>query len=536
MLKKQTLILIMGSLLLSLKATQVLYGQTKIAKTDLEIFKIEEAQKIKKLIAAVEKNPDDMKAHEDYINAMNIYTPEFENRYALWIKRFPKSAIVPFELGKTYEEHTDPRCTENLRKALKLNPNLAEAWQYLSYYATFVGDKSIAIEYMQRATQADPQNAAIAFKYAFLFKNGDQAKYDSLLVDVAHRFPDSEKGIEALWYLANISFNKNEKTAYYEAVYRMYSKQQSSWFRSVMADYYDYLLNTTPDKAFDLALRMVLEIKINRGYWKKRLNVARGFVEADKLLEKNKPDEAADMLKHVNLGNSKVNGTMIDAEETLALFKAKAADASNKTRDAYDSLAVYYSKQPTDRIYQTIRTYASKLHIDSAKIDTDIWNIRNKQAWDAGNFTLENFADHKPVSLSDYRGRIVLLTYWFPSCGPCRDEFLHFEAILKKYNTENIAYVAINVSSQEDDYVLPLVKKMGYTFVPLRNDQNKKTGNLPDAAHTGAPTNFLIDGRGRVIFSDFKITDENVHTLELMIAELCNMGTVQKDERGIKRE
>ena len=449
-------------------------------------------------------------------------------QYAIWMKRFPKSAIVPFELGKTYEQYHDPRCKENLLKALSLNPNLAGAWEYLSYYATFAGDNTAAFEYMQHAVQADPKNAVLSFRYASMYKDSVTAKYDSLMVNVAYHFPNDEKGAEALCQLAKIRFNENEKTAYYEALYRMYSKQQSPWFRAGMRDYYDYLLNTSPDKAFDLALKMVLEIKINRGDWKQKLIVAREFVEAGKLLDANKPSEATEILKHVNLGNSKVDGMLIDAEETLALFKAKVANAGNKTREAYDSVAAYYSKKPSDRIYQILRTYAAKLGIDSSKVDTDVWKIRNNEAWKETDFTLENFDDQKRVSLSDYRGKVVLLTYWFPGCIPCREEFLHFEAILKKYNSTNIAYMAINIENQEDDYVMPLVKKNGYTFVPLQDDPNKKIGNLPEGKDVGAPTNFLIDQRGRVIFSDFKIDDKNERTLELMINELLKMGSIAK--------
>lgn len=523
MKRAQSSITILGSLLIWFQLTQIVYGQNRFAKTPDQITKL------KKLIAAVESNPNNRKAHEDYISGMNINDPKLAEQYAIWMKRFPKSAIVPFALGKTYEEYDNQQCKEYLLKALELNPGLAEAWEYLSLNATMLGDNSGAIKYMQKATQCDPQNADFAFKYAYLNKDGGPAKYDSLMLNVAYHFSDSEKGAYALFCLASIPFNASEKTAYYEMLFQLYSKQDTHVFRAGMADYFVYLLTTSPDKAFGLALRMVLQEKINRGDWKKRIIVARYFVEARRLMDENKPTEAIEMLKHIDLGNSLIGGILIDAEETLALIKAEASDASNKTREAYDSIAMYYSKQPSDRLRKALFNYAFKLGIDSNKVDSDIWKTRDSLAWKPTDFTLENYADHRPVSLSNYRGKVVLLTYWFPGCGPCRNEFPYFEAILKKINSKNVAYLAINLSPQEDCYVLPIVKNSGYTFVPLRDEPNEAKGNLPNVQ--GAPANFLLDQSGRVIFSDFQITDKNERTLELMISELLKMGNVEKNHR-----
>jgi thiol-disulfide isomerase/thioredoxin len=519
-MNKRQLLITASVLLLLCQISQTVQCQNRFIKTPIEI------KKLKKAVVAVETNPDNQKAHDSYIETMDIKDPALVSQYEIWIKRFPMSAIVPFAIGKAFAERDDPRGKKYLLDAVNINPKLAEAWELLSDNESLIGNMALASEDMQHASQSDPKNADYAFENALLFKDGDPAKYDSLMLNVAYHFPDSDRGAEALCYLADLPFNANEKNAYYETLYKMFSKQQTPWFKAGMRDYYNYLLNTSPEKAFDLALRMVLEIKINRGYWKQKLIVAREFVEAGKLLDENKPAEAAAILNQIDLGNSKNNGIMIDAEETLILFKARASYAGNKIRQAYDSLAVYYSKSPSDKVHQTLLNYAEKLGIDSNKVDTDIWKIRNDAAWKETDFTLQNFADHKQVSLSDYRGKVVLLTYWFPNCGPCRKEFPYFEATIKKFNNKNIAYLAINILNQEDDYVIPLVKNSGYSFVALRDDPNKAKGNLPNVQ--SVPENFLIDQRGRVIFSDFQIDYKNERTLELMIKELLKMGDTEK--------
>jgi len=505
-----------GVCLLLLLLTKAATGQGKFAKTADQVAKIHQ------LVTTVEANPNDMKAHEAYINAMIIADPELVSQYTIWMNKFPKSAVVPFELGKLYEEFHYRKCKDYLLQAVTIDPKFAEAWEYLSSNAIYECDTASAFEYLQNATLAEPKNADYAYKYAALYKDTQPAKYDSLMMEVVYHFPDSNRGAQALCELAEIPYNKNEKTAYYETLYQLYSKLQPSWFKAGMWNYYNYLINVSPDKAFDLALRMVAGDKMNRGYWKQKYIVARQFIEANNLLQNNKPAEAAELIRHIDLGNSKVNGLMIDAEESLSLLKARADDAQNKTLSAYNVLAAYYSRYPSDKLRTAILGYATKLGKDSIRVDADIWRIRDSAAWKVTDFSLESYPNNKPVSLAQYRGKIVLLTSWFPGCGPCRKEFTFFEKIYKKVTDKNMAYVAINVEPREDDAVMPLITKNRYSFVPLRDDLGKPKGNLPDIQ--GTPTNFLIDQQGRVVFSNFQITADNERLLELMITELLKTG------------
>jgi len=120
--------------------------------------------------------------------------------------------------------------------------------------------------------------------------------------------------------------------------------------------------------------------------------------------------------------------------------------------------------------------------------------------------------------LADYKGKVVLLTYWFPGCGPCRGEFPHFESVLKKFNRNDVAYLGLNVEPLQDEAVVPFLKESGYTFTALHDSRKRVKGNLDD--NNSEPTNFLIDQKGRIVFSKFRIDENNEKTLELMIKEL----------------
>ncbi|MNY59874.1 hypothetical protein D3C86_1963630 [compost metagenome] len=78
--------------------------------------------------------------------------------------------------------------------------------------------------------------------------------------------------------------------------------------------------------------------------------------------------------------------------------------------------------------------------------------------------------------------------------------------------------MGINIVSEQNEYVLPFMKGSGYSFTPLEDVKGREKGNLDNRG--AAPTNFLIDKQGRVIFSNFRTDGSNEDELELMIKML----------------
>ncbi|HUW92662.1 MAG TPA: TlpA disulfide reductase family protein, partial [Bacteroidales bacterium] len=131
-------------------------------------------------------------------------------------------------------------------------------------------------------------------------------------------------------------------------------------------------------------------------------------------------------------------------------------------------------------------------------------------------FSLLAYITHDTISLDEFKGKVILLTYWFPGCGPCRGEFPNFENVIRKFKGKDVVYLAINIAPEQDEYVVPFVRSSGYSFIPLK-DEPEKRGNL---TARGAPTNYLLDRDGNIIFKNFRTDDRNERTLELMIQSL----------------
>ena len=111
----------------------------------------------------------------------------------------------------------------------------------------------------------------------------------------------------------------------------------------------------------------------------------------------------------------------------------------------------------------------------------------------APDFTLPNLAGQS-VSLSDARGKPVLLNFWASWCNPCRAEIPYIEALNEGWlgQAPPVALLAINVG-ESPVAVKEFMERNNLSFTVLL-DMSQEVAlkyNLP-----GLPTTFLIDEDG----------------------------------------
>lgn len=112
------------------------------------------------------------------------------------------------------------------------------------------------------------------------------------------------------------------------------------------------------------------------------------------------------------------------------------------------------------------------------------------EAWD---FTLEDL-EGSPVSLKDFRGKLVFLNFWATWCGFCRKEMPSIERLWQKFKEEDFVILAVDVE-EGGDWVRPFVEENGYTFPILLDPTGEVayTYRIPQL-----PTTYLIDPEGMI--------------------------------------
>ena len=109
----------------------------------------------------------------------------------------------------------------------------------------------------------------------------------------------------------------------------------------------------------------------------------------------------------------------------------------------------------------------------------------------APDFTLKSL-NGETLSLSDFRGKSVMLTFWKIDCPACEFQMPHTQALYNEWQNEEIAVLTINVGDRAA-LVQEFVTSRRLTFPTLLDLQGKVA-----AAYgiIGVPTTFFIDAEG----------------------------------------
>ncbi len=103
-------------------------------------------------------------------------------------------------------------------------------------------------------------------------------------------------------------------------------------------------------------------------------------------------------------------------------------------------------------------------------------------------------ADGKPLKLSDYRGKVVLLKFWGNWCGPCKAMIPYERNVTQRLDKR--PFTVLGVNTDRDRQELKKAIKQHQMTWPSFFDGNTRGPICQDWEIRGFPTIYLIDAKG----------------------------------------
>lgn len=136
----------------------------------------------------------------------------------------------------------------------------------------------------------------------------------------------------------------------------------------------------------------------------------------------------------------------------------------------------------------------------------------------APDFTLKDI-NGKDISLSSFKGKVMLINFWGTFCVPCRKEMPSLEIIYKTYKDKGFVVLAVS-EDKSISSVKEFVKEYRLTF-PVVLDEDKKVAKQYKVSIL--PVTFLLDKKGMIskkFFGEREWTDaESKKMVEELLSE-----------------
>jgi len=113
----------------------------------------------------------------------------------------------------------------------------------------------------------------------------------------------------------------------------------------------------------------------------------------------------------------------------------------------------------------------------------------------APDFTLTDMHGEQ-VTLSQFKGKVVILNFWATWCPPCKEEMPSMERLYREFSDKGLVMLAVNVDDNGRSAVAQFLQRTPYSFPILIDDKNVAQ-NVYGVFRF--PESFIIDRHGEIV-------------------------------------
>lgn len=165
----------------------------------------------------------------------------------------------------------------------------------------------------------------------------------------------------------------------------------------------------------------------------------------------------------------------LDPEKYMEIYKRVYDDLSNKLPGS----------KYLERLKQEIDSY-SRLMVGT----------------EAPDFTF-NTPEGKPLTLSSFRGKVVLIDFWASWCGPCRKENPNVVRVYNKFNKKGFEILGVSLDEDRDRWI-DAIKKDGLVWNHVSDLKGWQSEACRLYGIDAIPLTVLLDKEGKIIAKNLR--------------------------------
>ena len=127
------------------------------------------------------------------------------------------------------------------------------------------------------------------------------------------------------------------------------------------------------------------------------------------------------------------------------------------------------------------------------------WSSESDSPGSTGATRTLQSLEGKPVRLSDFRGKAVLLNFWATWCEPCKIEMPWFVEMQKQYGSQGLQIVGVAMDDADTQDIAKFAKDMNIDYPILVGEEKMRDAVASDYGGVGfLPETFFINRNGLV--------------------------------------